>query len=276
MAASRFLDALCDRPLLLDSGMGLRLILHGSVGPGEDTSAANVGSPDDVRRFHEEDIRAGSDAILTNTFGANQQNLDDFNRRFGRKYNVPEINRRGVALARAASGPDRFVLGSIGLARIDAATPDCNVEFAYRQQARILTEEGVDALILETHDFESARFALRAIAGDDLPPVLISLYRWPDDVAGAARTILDLGASVLGANCGRSTEDVMRWIERLAGRVEVPLLAKPGTTQDERPEILAALVPNLLAMGVRLLGGCCGTTAEHVAAMRGALDAATP
>ena len=272
MATSRFLDAIRDRPLLLDAGMGLRLILKGSIVATEDTSSVNVSRPDDVRRFHEEDVLAGSDAILTNTFGANKQNLKSFNRQFGRAYNVPEINRRGVALAREAAGPDRFVLGSIGLARIDSATPDRDVEFAYRQQARILAEEGVDALILETHDFESASFALRAIVREGVPPIVLSLYRWPDDAAGAARTLLDLGASVLGANCGKSTADVMGCIERLAGRGDAPLLAKPGTTLDEGPEVFAALVPKFLAMGVRLIGGCCGTTADHVAAMRLALD----
>ena len=275
MAASRFLDAIRDRPLLLDAGMGLRLILNRSVGPSEDTSCANVSYPNEVRRFHEEDVQAGSDAILTNTFGANKQRLKYYNRQFGRKYIVPEINRRGVALAREAAGPNRFVLGSIGLARVYTATPDRDVEFAYRQQARILAEEGVDALILETHDFESASFALRAIIREDAPPVVVSLYSWPDDAEGAARTLLDLGASVLGANCGRSTADVVECIERLAGRVDVPLLAKPGTTLDEGPDVLAALVPRFLAMGVRLVGGCCGTTAEHVVSMRAALDSST-
>ena len=272
MAASRFLDAIRDRPLLLDAGMGLRLILSGTLFATEDTSAVNVSYPEHVGRFHEEDIRAGSDAILTNTFGANKQNLKYYNRQFGRKYIVPEINRRGVALAREAAGPDRFVLGSIGPARVETATPDRDVEFAYRQQARILAEEGVDALVLETHDFESASFALRAIAREGVPPIVVSLYHWPDDAEGAARTLVDLGASVLGANCGKSATDVVGCIERLAGRVDVPLLAKPGTTLDEGPDVFAALVPRFLAMGVRLMGACCGATARHVAAMRVAMD----
>ncbi len=272
MASSRFLDALRDRPLLLDAGMGLRLIRSGSAGETDDTSSANISHPDAVRRFHEEDVRAGSDAILTNTFGANKQNLDDFHTRFGRGYDVSEINRRGVALAREAAGPGRFVLGSIGPARLDAAATDRDVEFAYRQQARILVEEGVDALVLETHDFESASFALRVMVREGTPPIVVSLYRWPDDAMGAARTLLDLGASVLGANCGKSAADVVGCVERFMGRVDAPLLAKPGTTLDEGPEVFATLVPRFLAMGVRLIGGCCGTTAEHVGAMRLALD----
>lgn len=275
MATSRFLDAMRDRPMLLDAGMGLRLIRIGSIGATEDTSSANVSDPEAVRRFHEDDIHAGSDAILTNTFGANSQNLKSFNRQFGRDYRVLDINRRGVAIAREAAGPDRFVLGSIGPARVFEATHDLDVEFAYLQQAWILAEEGVDALIVETHDFESARFALRAIVREGVAPVLVSLYRWPNDAEGAARTLLDLGASVLGANCGKSTADVVGCLERLAGRVNAPLLARPGTTVDEGPDVFAVLVPKFLAMGVRLIGGCCGTTAEHLAAMRLAVDRVT-
>ena len=275
MATSRFLDALRDRPLLLDSGMGLRLIRNHSIAATEDTSFANVTRPLDVRRFHDEDIAAGADAILTNTFGANRSVVRHFKQAHGRDHNVTDLNRRGVAIARQAAGPDCFVLGSIGLARVFDDTPDGNVEFAYRQQARILAEGGVDAIILETHDFESASVALRAISGQDTPPILVSLYRWPDDVEGAARTLLDLGASILGANCGKSTADVVKCIERLAGRIDAPLLAKPGTTTDEGPDVFAAIVPKVLAMGVRLIGGCCGATAEHVAAMRRALDRAS-
>lgn len=272
MAASRFLDAMRDRPLLLDAGLGLRLIRIGSIGAAEDPSSANISDPEAVRRFHEDDVRAGSDAILTNTFGANRLNLESYNRQFGRDYSVFDINRRGVAIAREAAGPDRFVIGSIGPARVLTATPDHDVKFAYLQQAWILAEEGVDALILETHDFEGACLALRAIAREATPPIMVALYRWPDDAEAAARTLLDLGASVLGANCGRATADVLRCLERLAGRVDVPLLAKPGTTEDEGPEVFASLVPKFLAMGVLLMGGCCGATADHVAAMRMALD----
>ena len=270
---SRFLDALRDRPLLLDAGMGLRLIAdHQVVAATEDTSSANLNSPGTVRRIHDEDLAAGADAILTNTFGANRPNLEHFNAAHGRDYNVNAINRAGVAIAREAAGPDRFVIGSIGPHRVWSVSLDRDFDFSYRKQAELLSNAGVDALVLETHTFEDAAFALRSIAPGARVPILASLHRWPEDAEGAARTLLDLGASVLGANCGRSTADVMRGLERLAGLVDVPLLAKPGTTEEEGPDAFAALVPRMLGMGVRLLGGCCGTKAEHVAAMRRALD----
>ncbi len=262
---SRFLESLNERPLLLDAGMGLRLIQNRTLFATDDSSWANVGFPQVVRRFHEEDIAAGSDALLTNTFGGNRPNLDWFNATFQKAYDFKAINRRGVAVAREAAGPIRFVIGSIGPMRI----PDAR---AYQEQGEILEKSGVDALILETHVFEDAEIGVRSIAQITSIPLIVSLYRWPADAVGAARTLIDLGVSVLGANCGKTTDDVVECLERLAGRVEVPLLAKPSAGPDEGPDVFAALVPKLLALGVKMIGGCCGTTAQHIAAMRRSLD----
>ena len=225
---------------------------------------ANLDEPAAVLAFHRYDVRAGSDAILTNTFAANRPSLE----RSGRAGDFEAIHRAAASLAREAAGPGRFVLGSIG--PIAGASPA-----DYRDQAAILVESGVDALILETHTFEVAEIGSRAIGAVATVPIIASLHAWPEDASGAARRLVDLGAAAVGANCGLSTADAMACLERLAGRVEIPLLAKPSAGPGEGPEVFAGLVPRLLSIGVRLLGGCCGATAGHIAAMRRALDTAS-
>ena len=264
MAASRFLDAMRDRPLLLDGGMGVRLIVAGFLDESEDSSRANLDAAEAVLAIHRDDVRAGSDALVTNTISADRRSLaSDW-----RTDEFEAINRAAVSLAREAAGPDRFVLGSIGPIRFGSPTE-------YREHATILIESGVDALLLETHTSITAEAGLRALSSGSPVPILASLHAWPIDAAGAAKRLVDLGAVAVGTNCGRSTDHVLACLEQLAGRIDVPLLAKPSAGPDEGPEVFAALVPQFLAMGVRLIGGCCGATAQHVAAMRRALDLAS-
>jgi methionine synthase I (cobalamin-dependent) len=239
--------------------MGTRLIAADPEGG--DPALANLTCPDAVRALHARDVTAGSDAILTNSFGGNRSWLT----RSGRGDDVVAINRRAVALARDAAGPDRFVLGSIGPTAGEGA----------REQAEFLASSGVDGLILETHRSAVAVASLAGIRPHVDLPILVSLFAFDEPVADAARRLADAGADVLGVNCVRP-DQALRWVVELSRATALPLLCKPSASHPDWPPIppdeFASDVPTWLDHGVRLLGGCCGATAAHVAALRSALD----
>jgi methionine synthase I (cobalamin-dependent) len=233
------------------------LILQGNIGENDSSARANLDCPDAVLALHFADIEAGADAILTNTFATSRPSL----KKEGRESIFERTNRQAVALARQAAGDSRLVIGSIG--PVPIPNPD-----AYREQADLLAECGVDALILETHTFEAAEIGARAALREVQLPVMVSLYQWPSDPKAAADTFHDLGVSAIGANCGNSSLDVLTIIERLVGQTTLPLLAKPSASSTEGPTDFGLLASKLLNRGVRMIGGCCGATSAHLAAMR--------
>ena len=241
--------------------MGARLIARGLKVEADDPALWNLSHPEVVRDVHARDVAAGSDCVLTNSFGANGSWLD----RFGRAGEMAAINRSAVALAREAAGPDRFVLGSIG----PTATG------AYRSQAEALAGAGVDGLILETHRPEQALAGLDELRQALDVPIVVSLFTCDGPVAEVARRLVDAGADVLGVNCVRP-EAALGRIVALSEAVSVPLLCKPAAAHPDWPPVapadLAADLPRWLDRGVRLVGGCCGATEAHVAALRSALD----
>jgi len=243
--------------------MGTRLIAQGLNLSDDDPSVWNLTHPEVVERIHRLDVAAGSDALVTNTFGANAAWLT----RFGRKRDVAAINRRAVGLAREAAGPDRFLLGSIGPTAAQSRG-------AYREQGEALIEAGVDAILLETHTTSQALIGLAEI-GRASVPIVVSLFRWDSPAEFIA--LAEAGADILGWNC-LSLCSCRRLAESGRGVVSLPLFAKPGGNLSKHREVsprsFALGLPGLLRRGVRLIGGCCGTTEAHVAAMRSALDLA--
>jgi 5-methyltetrahydrofolate--homocysteine methyltransferase len=260
-----FDEAIKSGPLVLDAGMGTRLIALGLDPRSDDPALWNLARPDQVLAIHRQDIAAGSGAILTNTFGANRLWL----RKFGQSDAVETINRRAVALARAAAGWGRFVMGELG-------PTAAREEGAAVEQAAILVDAGADVLILETYRFREAERVLREVSRSlAVPiPVVASLWEWPVPVGPAARQLLDAGATVIGMNCQPGIDAAVAFAGRLDGQVRCPLLVKPGAGSPDRPDhdpaSFAAAVPRLLERNVRLLGGCCGTTSAHVAALAAA------
>jgi methionine synthase I (cobalamin-dependent) len=273
MTEPRLRDALARGPLVLDAATGTRLVALGLDLKSDDPALWNLARPEAVAELHARDFAAGADGVLTNTFGANRRWLA----RFGRAAGAEELNRRAVALARrAAAGVGRpvFVIGSVGPTASDEAR-------ACRGQAEALLDAGADALLFETHRFEQAVDALAAMRGvvPDTLPVWVSLIDWPAPVADRARRLEDLGATALGVNCVPGVGPALAAARALAGVTWLPLLVKPNTgppgAEPEGPASFARAVPALLACGVRLLGGCCGTTEDHVAALRAACYDAT-
>jgi 5-methyltetrahydrofolate--homocysteine methyltransferase len=260
----RFLSAIAAGPLLLDAGMGVRLMLDfGLDCESDDPSLWNLEHPEHVFEFHRRDVAAGSDVLVTNTFGANPAWLE----RFDKAREWAEINRLAVDLARDAAGPDRLLAGSIGPTASEA-------DSAYRSQAEVLADSGVDALLLETHRIEQALAGLSALRRAFQLPIVVSLAILPESSSEAARRLVEAGADVIGVNCVRP-ETARAFVEAVCIG---PLWYKPGAMYPGLPSIgpdeFARDVPDLLRGGVRMIGGCCGATDAHVAALRIALDTA--
>lgn len=259
----RFVDAVALGPIILDAGFGTRLIARGLDLAQDDPAFWNLSQPETVRAIHACDVAAGADALVANTFGANRAWLA----RWGRAAEVEVVNRAAVANAREAGGQGTLLFGSIGPTA--AGSPD-----AVREQALVLADAGVDAILLETLRLDQALTSLAWARSAVALPILVSLVDWPALMVDSARRLADLGASVLGVNCQLGLTRALELIEDLATATPLPLLAKPGAGRPgeagDSPEQFARAVPRLLACGVRLVGGCCGTTDAHVAALRAA------
>jgi 5-methyltetrahydrofolate--homocysteine methyltransferase len=293
------LAALDERVLLGDGAMGTQLQLAGlpSGGCGE---AWNLDQPERVLAIQRNYARAGCDGLITNTFGASRIMLE----RHGEGQRVAAINRAGAQLARQAfDGAAGFVLGDIGpfggLMEPYGEIPVQRVQQAFREQARALVEGGVDAIIIETQTaLEELALAIQAAREAGAPLVIGSLAfdkMLDEDLVrtmmgvspeSAAEHMADWGVDILGLNCGTGVDmaraaDVVRRYRSVSG---LPVMAQPNAGQPvlenmqvvykETPEQMAAGMPALLAAGARIVGGCCGSTPDHVRRLRQLLDAA--
>ncbi|HEX6774447.1 MAG TPA: homocysteine S-methyltransferase family protein, partial [Methylomirabilota bacterium] len=295
--AGAFLDRLRERPLLGDGAMGTMLYARG-VPLDACFDVLNVNEPKVVQGIHAEYIQAGADWIETNTFGANRFKLAVH----GLSSRVREINLRGVKLARdvrETMGRDVFVMGSMGplgkyLAPLGSITSE-EGRAAFLEQAEGLLEGGVDAFVVETFsDLTEIQLAVEAIrAITDLP--IITQVAFTQDLVTflghtpteVARTLRDLPVQVVGANCsvGSSTLfDVLEHMLPEAGGLPIAIQPNAGLPSriGERliyissPSYMADYAARMIAAGARMVGGCCGTNADHIRAMREAVDRHVP
>jgi 5-methyltetrahydrofolate--homocysteine methyltransferase len=243
-------------------------------------------SPERVVELHREFVAAGVDVILTDTFGATPLRLED-TPLAGR---AREVNLRAAELAREAAGDSVLVAGSLGptgqLAEpLGPLGPDeCAAAFA--EQAAALTEGGVDLLVMETFfALEEALPAIRGIrSASELPLVVsFSFDRGTRTMMGVSAgdfvlAVAPFEVAALGANCGRSLADADAVVaELLEAAGDIPLWVKPNAgvpkmvgdqaVYEATPEIIAAHVARYVEQGARIVGGCCGSTPAHVAAI---------
>jgi homocysteine S-methyltransferase len=279
-----FLTALDERVLVCDGAMGTMLYAKG-VFINRCFESLNQSNPDLVVDLHGEYLKAGADVIETNTFGANRMKL----RSFGLGDQVREINLAGAQLARAAvekARHDAYVAGAIGPlgVRVEpwGKTGVDEAEAMFRDQALALFDGKVDLFILETfrdlNEIGAAIAAVRSVC--DLPIVAqmtteedgLSLDGTP--VEQFAPDLIKRGANVVGVNCSVGPAPMLETVERLSDIVDVWLSAQPnaGKPRDIEgrnlylctPEYMASYARRFIASGVRLVGGCCGTTPEHI------------
>ena len=283
-----FLQALGERVLVCDGAMGTMLYARG-VFINRCFDALNLTDPDRVEAVHREYLRAGADVIETNTFGANRVKL----RGFGLADRTREINLEGARLARTAAGDGAYVAGAIGPLgiRIEpwGKTGKDEAEAYFREQAEALAEGGVDLFILETfRDVTEIGAAIAAVRSVSSLPIVAQMTTEEDgnSLDGTppeqfAPALLHLGPDVIGVNCSIGPAPMLDTVHRLASITDVPLAAQPnaGRPRDvdgrniylTSPEYMASYARRFIASGVRLVGGCCGTTPEHIRQIKAAV-----
>jgi homocysteine S-methyltransferase len=281
------LEALRERVVVADGAMGSLLFERG-VDSASCYDALNLTDPALVRSIHQAYAAAGAEVVETNTFGANRVKLG----RFDLAHRMREINVRGAELARAEAGDGRWVAGAMGpLGRMgeDVVEP-AEVEGIFAEQARALVEGGADFIMLET--FASLTLllaALRGVKGSVDVPVaaqMVFTQRGRTHSGRSARecfeALIAAGADMVGLNCGIGPKNALEVVQGL-GPVTVPLSVLPNAGFPEAagdrlmyassPEYFARQTAACASHGARLLGGCCGTGPEHIAALVRALDA---
>ena len=283
-----FLDALDSRVLVCDGAMGTLLYAQG-VFINRCFDALNLTDPSRVAAVHDEYVRAGADVIETNTFGANRVKLQSF----GLADQMREINRAGAQLARKAAGKNVYVAGAIGPLglRIEpwGKTAADEAEAYFREQAEALVEGGVDLLMLETfRDLNEIVAAIAAVKRSCALPIVAQMTiedegnsldgTPPEQFVPALQAA---GADVIGINCSIGPAHMLEALERMAGLTPVRLSAQPnaGRPRDiegrtlylTSPEYMASYARRFASARVRLVGGCCGTTPEHITQIKAAL-----
>ncbi|HOK47104.1 MAG TPA: homocysteine S-methyltransferase family protein [Bryobacteraceae bacterium] len=279
--------------LVFDGAMGTLLHSRG-LQAGECPESWCVSHPDVVKSIAEAYIASGSDVVTTNSFGSNSFKLASY----GLAGKVREFNRAAASLAKEAVGNGGFVAGSIGPTGqivVDEGgdvTPEQLYE-AYREQAVALAEGGADAICVETmSSLAEALEAIRAAKEATSLPVICT-FTFEAGKTGfrtmmglkpdrAAREAAAAGADIVGTNCGNGIANMIEIVRQMrAAAPETPILAQPNagapvieggkTVFKETPEYMASRVAELIEAGANLVGGCCGTTPDHIAAIAAAV-----
>jgi 5-methyltetrahydrofolate--homocysteine methyltransferase len=284
---------------LLDGAMGTQLIAHG-VEAGVCNDYVNIISAILVFNVHRAYLEAGSDAVITNTFGANKYALA----RHGLAEEVAGINTAGAEMARRAAGEEKYVLGDIGpsggfLEPLGSLKPD-ECKDAFRRQAKALLGGGVDGFIIETmtalDEIEIAIEAVESVSGSLPVFASMSFDRAGDDfktmmgvdVEAAVSKIVSLGVDAVGFNCGTlELDEYVKLAEKFVSAVRAlsqdvlvfaePNAGKPELVDDKAvykvsPEDFAAAAEKIHSAGVTIIGGCCGTGPEHIEAVAKELE----
>ena len=289
---SDFLTRLSKSPILCDGAMGTLLYAKG-IFINRSYDELNLSQPDLIRIVHQDYLHAGAEIIETNTFGANSFRLG----RHSLADKVHDINLAGAHLAReAAKSFDVYVAGSVGPLGIQieplGKTSFAEARASFREQIAALNEGGVNLLILETFGYlkelQQAMLAAREV--NPGLPIVASVTVDEDancldgsDPETFAAKLADWGADIVGVNCSIGPVAMLDAIERVRVVTTLPLAAQPNAgmprSVDGRniylcsPEYMASYARKFVAAGVRLVGGCCGTTPEHIHVMKSALRA---
>jgi methionine synthase I (cobalamin-dependent)/5,10-methylenetetrahydrofolate reductase len=288
----KFLERLTQGVLVADGAMGTLLYARG-VPFDRCFDELNLSAPEIVRGIHRDYIQSGAELIETNTFGANRFKLSTHNL----EHHIVEINRAGAALAREAgreSGRAVFVAGSMGpigrpMVPLGTVTPE-EVREAFAEQAAALVEGQADVLILETFtDLAELVEAVRGVRSITDVPLIAQMTFTQEgktllghEPREIVQTLERLHVDVIGANCSVGSQGILEVIHDMAAALTTAKLsAMPNAgfpayvggryMYFSTPAYMAEHARQLVALGVRVVGGCCGTTPEHIAAVREAL-----
>jgi homocysteine S-methyltransferase len=288
-----FLQELDNRVLVCDGAMGTMLYARG-IFLNRSFDELNLTQPDLVAEVHKEYVRAGADVLETNTFGANRVKLAAF----GLADRVHAINVQGAKIARHAARDTAYVAGAIGPLGIRVEpwgrTGVDEAEACFREQAQALVEGGVDLFILETfRDVNEIGAAIRAVRSVCDLPIVAQMTTEEDgnslDGVAPETFVPDLearGADVVGLNCSVGPAAMLEALERMARVAHVKLAAQPNAGKPREiegrnlylcsPDYMASYARRFINAGVRLVGGCCGTTPDHIRAIKAAVRSMAP
>jgi 5-methyltetrahydrofolate--homocysteine methyltransferase len=283
------LDKLKQNKILLSDGAWGTLLQAKGMNPGECPELWNITHRNDVLGIAESYLQAGSDIIETNSFGGSIFKLSQY----GLGERVSEINRAAADISRKAAGKDKYVAGSIGptgkMLLIGDVTEQ-ELYNAFSEQAIALEEGGADVIIIETMSaVDEASLAVRAARENTKCTVAVTMT-FSKTPKGEYRTMMgvspeemvislkETGAQIVGSNCGNGIEDmigIVKAIRTVDNDIPVMIQANAGvpelidgkTVFRESPELMASYVPELIKAGANIVGGCCGTTPEHIKAI---------
>jgi 5-methyltetrahydrofolate--homocysteine methyltransferase len=283
------LDELKQGKILLSDGAWGTFLQAKGMEPGECPELWNITHRSEVLNIAESYVLAGSDIIETNSFGGSRIKLSQY----GYGDRVSEINEAASSISREAAGKNKHVAGSIGPTGKMLLMGDVIEDELYngfREQAVALEKGGADIIIIETMtDLDEARLAVKAARGNTGCTVIVTMT-FSKDMNGKFFTMMGVspaemtvsmknaGAHIIGSNCGNGTEDMIGVVKEIRNTdkdIPVMIQANAGTPEfidgltvyRESPEIMASFVPHLLQAGANIIGGCCGTTPEHIKAI---------
>lgn len=279
--------------LLCDGAMGTMLIKR-SVRAEECPERLNLEEPKTVENIARTYLNAGADIILTNTFGGSPLKLS----LFGLEKKCEEINETAVRLARRAIGHNALLAASVGptggmLEPYGDIDPSQMYD-SFHRQAKTLLESGIDMVAVETMtDISEARLAVKAVRdlNHEIPIAAAMTFEISPkgfhtimgvSVKQAAHDLAEAGADLVGSNCGNGIDNMIAVAAEYKKHTQLPLIIQPNAglplvhgghlTYPETPQYMAGKIPDLLKLGVSIIGGCCGTTPEHIQAFRRAID----
>lgn len=283
------LEELRDNVLVADGAMGTILYSHGVDQCFEEL---NLSQPEQIKNVHEAYINAGAKVIQTNTYGANYIKLS----RYGLQDYVKKINQAAVRIAKEASQGRAYVLGNIGGIHGGKVMNETKEEIkrSFREQLYSLLFEEIDGLILETYyDLEELKMVLQIAREEtDLPIVTNVSMHVPGvlengvSLAEGLKQLEDLGADIVGVNCRLGPAQIITALETVPLPEKAYLSAYPNASlpayrdgvlfYENEPNYFKTTAEELRKQGVRLIGGCCGTTPEHIRAMAEAVSGKRP